>query len=95
MKPRADKIIDRHDASDIFCDGVLGISMRQDVLRVTLHADRTDAGDGKSVNRVVIAHLSMPPGGFVDLYNQMSAAMKRLTKTGKVKDVENPPQQPA
>ena len=95
MKTRADKIIERHDAPDIFCDGVLGVSMRQDVLRITLCTDRIDAQDGKTVNRVVIGHLSMPPAGFVELYNQMTAVVQRLTKTGKLHRVESPPQQPA
>ena len=88
MKQRADKTIDRHEAPDIFCDGVLAISLRNDVLRITLHADRIDATDGKTVNRVVIGRLSMPQAGFVDLYNQMGAAMKRLEKSGKVRAVE-------
>jgi hypothetical protein len=92
---RADKIIDRHDAPDIFCDGVLAITIRQDVLRLTLYADRVDAEDGKTVNRVVIAHLSMPPAGFVEPYNEMTAVVQRLTKAGKVRQVEKPPQQPS
>jgi hypothetical protein len=85
MVQRADKII---DAPDIFCDGVLAIAFRQDVLRLTLHADRIDAEDGKTVNRVVIGHLSMPPGGVVELYNQMTAVVQR-------RQVEKPPQQPS
>jgi hypothetical protein len=84
---RADKIIDRHDAPDIFCDGVRAITIRQDVLRLTLYADRVDAEDGKTVNR--------PPAGFVELYNQMTAVVQRLTKAGKVRHVEKPPQQPS
>ena len=95
MKTRADNIIERHDAPDIFCDGVLAISLSQDVLRLTLHTDRIDAADGKTLNRVVIGHLSMPPAGFVDLYNQMTAVVRRLTKAGKVRQVESPPQQPS
>jgi hypothetical protein len=95
MKTRADNIIDRHDAPDIFCDGVLAISLSQDVPRLTLHADRIDAADRKTVNRVVIGHLSMTPAGFVDLYNQMTAVVQRLTKAGKVHRVESPPQQPS
>jgi hypothetical protein len=95
MKTRADNIIDRHDAPDIFCDGVLAISLSQDVPRLTLHADRIDAADRKTVNRVVIGHLSMTPAGFVDLYNQMTAVVQRLTKAGKVQRVESPPQQPS
>jgi hypothetical protein len=95
MKQRADKIIDRHDAPDIFCDGARAITFRNDVLRLTLCADRVDAEDGKTVNRVVIGHLSMPPGGFVELYNQMTAVVQRLTKAGKVRQVEKPPQQPS
>ena len=95
MTQRADKIIDRHDAPDIFCDGVLAITFRNDVLRLTLYADRVDAEDGKTVNRVVIAHLSMPPAGFVELYNEMTAVVQRLTKAGKVRQVEKkPPEQP-
>jgi hypothetical protein len=90
MKQRADKIIDRHDAPDIFCDGVLAIGLRQDVARLTLHTDRIDAADSKTVNRVVIGHLSMTPAGFVDLYNQMTAVVQHLTKTGKVHRVESP-----
>jgi hypothetical protein len=58
---------------------------RHDVLRLTLRADRVDPEDGKTVNLVVIAHLSMPPAGFVDLYNQMTAVVQRLTKAGKVR----------
>jgi hypothetical protein len=93
MVQRADKIIDRHDAANIFCDGVLALTFRQDVLRLTLYADRVDAEDGKTINRVVMGHLTMPPAGFVDLYNQMTAVVQRLTKAGKVRQVETPPQQ--
>jgi hypothetical protein len=67
----------------------------QAVLRLTLYVDRIDAADGKTVDRVVIGHLSMPPAGFVDLYNQMTAVVQRLTKAGKVRHVESPPQQPS
>jgi hypothetical protein len=95
MKQRADNIINRHDAPDIFCDGVLALSFREDVARLTLHADRIDPADGKTLNRVVIGHLAMTPAGFVDLYNQMTAVVQHLTKTGKVRQVESPPQQPA
>ena len=94
MAQRAGKIIDRHDAPDIFCDGVLAVTLSQDVLRLTLHTDRIDAADGKTVNRVVIGHLSMPPAGFVELYNQMTAVVQRLTKAGKLKQLGKPPQQP-
>jgi hypothetical protein len=95
MKTRADNIIERHDAPDIFCDGVLAVTLSQDVLRLTLHTDRIDAANGKTVNRVVTGHLSMTPAGFVDLYNQMIAVVRRLTKAGKLHRVESPPQQPA
>jgi hypothetical protein len=88
---KADKIIDRHDAPNIFCDGVLAITYRQEVLRLTLYADRVDAEDGKTVNRVVIGHLSMPPAGFVELYNEMTAVVQRLSKAGKVHRVEKEP----
>jgi hypothetical protein len=84
MKQDSHNIIDRHDAPDIFCDGALGISFRHSMCRITLHSDRVDALDGKSVNRVVIGHLSMPPTGFVDLYNMMSGVMKQLKKAGVV-----------
>jgi hypothetical protein len=86
------KIIDRDDAPDIFCDGVLAIELRHDVLRITLHTERIDAADGKTINRVIVGHLAMPQAGFVDLYNQMTAGMKRLTKAGKVKQVTKPAQ---
>jgi len=95
MNQRAEKIIDRHDAPEIFCDGALTVSIRQDVVRLTLYADRVDANDGKTVNRVVIGHLSMPPAGFVELYNQMTAVVQRLTKAGKARQVEKPSQQPS
>jgi len=54
-----------------------------------------NAADGKTVNRVVIGHLSMPPAGFVELYNQMTAVVQRLTKAGKARQVEKPSQQPS
>jgi len=95
MNQRAEKIIDRHDAPEIFCDGALTVSIRQDVVRLTLYADRVDANDGKTVNRVVIGHLLMPPVGFVNLYNQMTAAMQHLTKAGKVRPPEKPKEQPS
>ena len=95
MKTRADKIIERHDAPDIFCDGVLAINLSQDVAHLTLHTDRLDTADGKTVNRVVIGHLAMTPAGFVDLYNQMTAVVQHLTKAGKVRQVESPPQHPS
>jgi hypothetical protein len=84
MKQKASNIIDRHDAPDIFCDGALGINFRHNVCRITLHADRIDPSDGKTVNRVVIGHLSMPPTCFVDLYNRMSVSMDQLQKAGVV-----------
>jgi hypothetical protein len=68
--------------------------LSQDVLRLTLHTDRIEAADGKTVNRVVTGHLSMTAAGFVDLYNQMTAVVQRLNKAGKVRQVESPPQQP-
>jgi hypothetical protein len=71
------------------------MTLGQDVLRLTLHTDRIDPADGKTVNRVVIGHLSMPPAGFVDLYNQMTAVVQRLTKAGKVHKVETHSQQPS
>jgi hypothetical protein len=85
MPERADKIIDRPDAPDIFCDGALAIGIRNDVVRITLMSERVDAADGKTVNRVVIGHLALPPAAFVGLYNHMGAAMKQLTKTGRVR----------
>jgi hypothetical protein len=88
MMQRADKIIDRHDAPELFCDAVLAISFRHDVVRLALVSDRIDAEDSKAVNRVVIGHLSMPPAGFVELYNQMTAVVQRLTQAGKVRQVE-------
>jgi len=92
---QANKIIDRHDAPNIFCDGVLAITYRQEVLRLTLYADRVDAEDGKTVNRVVVGHLSMPPAGFVELYNEMTAVVQRLSQAGKVRQVEKQlPEQP-
>jgi hypothetical protein len=84
MNQSSGNIIDRHDAPDIFCDGALGISMRHNICRITLYSDRIDASDGKAVNRVVIGHLSMPPTGFVDLYNKMSGVMEQLKKAGLV-----------
>jgi hypothetical protein len=84
MNQSSGNIIDRHDAPDIFCDGALGISMRHNICRTTLYSDRTDSSDGKTVNRVVIGHLSMPPTGFVDLYNKMSGVMEQLKKAGLV-----------
>ncbi|CDX11075.1 hypothetical protein MPLB_1040002 [Mesorhizobium sp. ORS 3324] len=94
LNQRTEKIIDRLDAPEIFCDGALAISFRQDVLRLTLFSDRVDALDGKNVNRVVVGQLTIPPSGFVDLYNQMTAVMARLTQAGKVHHVEKPVQQP-
>lgn len=38
MKQKADKIIERHDAPDIFCDGALAIGIRDDLCRITLRA---------------------------------------------------------
>jgi len=95
MNQRAEKIVDRHDAPEIFCDGVLAITFRHDVLRLTLYSDRVDAEDSKTVNRVVVGQLSMPPAGFVELYNQMTAVVQRLTQAGKVRQVEKPSQQPS
>jgi hypothetical protein len=95
MKQKADKIIDRYDAPDIFCDGALAIGYRHELCRITLHSDRVDPVDGETVNRIVVAHLSIPAAGFVDLYNQMTAAMQRLTKAGRVQAVERTPQQPS
>ena len=54
-----------------------------------------NAVDGKTVNRVVIGHLSMPPAGFLELYNQMTGVVQRLTKAGKARQVEKPSQQPS
>jgi len=54
-----------------------------------------NAVDGKTVDRVVIRHLSMPQAGFVELYNQMTAVVQRLTKAGKARQVEKPSQQPS
>lgn len=82
MKQGSGKIIDRHDAPDIFCDGALGITFRHGVCRITLHSDRIDALDGKTVNRVVVGHLSMPPTCFVDLYNKMSGLMEKMKEAG-------------
>ncbi|TPK97629.1 MULTISPECIES: hypothetical protein [unclassified Mesorhizobium] len=93
MNQRVEKIIDRPDAPEIFCDGALAISFRQDVLRLTLYSDRIDAAERANVNRVVVGQLSMPPAGFVDLYNQMTAVMARLTQAGKVQPVEQLAQQ--
>jgi hypothetical protein len=84
MKESSGNIIDRPDAPDIFCDGALGIGMRHNMCRITLHSDRIDASDGKTVNRVVIGNLAMPPTGFVDLYNKMSGVMEQLKKAGLV-----------
>ncbi|CDX20485.1 hypothetical protein MPL3356_320002 [Mesorhizobium plurifarium] len=95
MNQRVEKIIDRPDAREIFCDGALAISFRQDVLRLTLYSDRIDAVERANINRVVVGQLSMPPAGFVDLYNQMTAVMARLTQAGKVHPVEQKQQQPS
>ena len=95
MNERTEKIIDRHDAPEIFCDGALAISFRNDVLRLTLYSDRVDVEDSKTVNRVVVGQLSVPPAGFVELYNQMTAVVQRLTQAKKVRQVEKPSQQPA
>lgn len=92
MKQEADKIIERHDAPDIFCDGALAITIRHDLCRITLRSDRVDPVDGETVNRIVVGHLSIPAAGLVDLYNQMTAAMQRLTKAG-VRSVEGTPPQ--
>jgi hypothetical protein len=90
MKQGSGNIIDRHDAPDIFCDGALGISFRHNVCRITLHTDRVDSSDGKTVNRVVVGHLSMPPTCFVDLYNKMSGVMEQLKKAGVVQAAAAP-----
>jgi tetratricopeptide (TPR) repeat protein len=83
MKQKADNIIERHDAPDIFCDGALAIGFRHDVCRIRLHSDRVDPVDGETVNRIVVGHLSIPAAAFVDLYNQMTAAIQRVTKAGE------------
>src|SRR5262245_56189407 len=80
---KADKVIDRHDVPDIFCDGTIAITYRHNVCRITLHSDRVDPVDGK-VNRVVIGHLLMSPASFVDFYNMLSGAMERMRKAGLV-----------
>lgn len=95
MKQKADKIVDRADAPDIFCDGALSISFRHDICRIALHADRLDPADGKTVNRVVVGHLTMPPACFVDLYNKMSQAMEHLKKAGVVKPAQKAPVKPS
>ncbi len=87
MTQGSGNIIDRHDAPDIFCDGALGIGFRHNVCRITLHTERIDASDGKTVNRVVIGHLSMPPSCFLDLYSKMSGLMEQLKKAGVVQAV--------
>src|SRR5262245_21197618 len=79
MKREADKIIERHHAPDIFCDSALAISFRHNLCRITLRSDRLDPVDGETVNR------------FVDLSNQMTAAIQRLTKAGRVRAVERTP----
>jgi hypothetical protein len=84
MNQSSDKIIDRHEAPDIFCDGALGIGFRHNVCRITLHTERVDASDGKTLNRIVVGHLSLPPTGFVDLYNKMSGIIEQLKKAGLV-----------
>ncbi|WP_027168101.1 hypothetical protein [Mesorhizobium sp. WSM3224] len=90
MNQGAEKIIDRLDAPEVFCDGALAISFRQDVLRFTLYSDRINAEERANVNRVVVGQLAMPSAGFVELYNQMTAVMARLTQAGKVHQVEQP-----
>ncbi|UCI06124.1 hypothetical protein [Mesorhizobium sp. B1-1-8] len=95
MNQRTEKITDRLDAPEIFCDGALAISFRQGVLRLALYSDRIDAEDRANVNRVVVGQLAMPSAGFVDLYNQMTSVMARLTQAGKVHQVEQPAQQPS
>jgi hypothetical protein len=95
MNQRSEKTIDRLDAPEIFCDGALAISFRQDMLRFTLYSDRFDAEERENINRVVVGQLAMPSMGFVDLYNQMTAVMARLTQAGKVREVEKLQQQPS
>jgi hypothetical protein len=95
MNQRSEKIIDRLDVPELFCDGALAISFRQDMLRFTLYSDRVDAEERANVNRVVVGQLAMPSAGFVDLYNQMTAVMARLTQAGKVREVEKLQQQPS
>ncbi|MEZ2330094.1 hypothetical protein AB6802_10235 [Mesorhizobium sp. RCC_202] len=95
MNKRSEKIIDRLDAPEIFCDGALAISFRQDMLRFTLYSDRVDAEERANINRVVVGQLALPSAGFVDLYNQMTAVMARLTQAGKVREVEKLQQQPS
>ncbi|MBZ9990781.1 hypothetical protein LB572_27110 [Mesorhizobium sp. BH1-1-5] len=62
-------------------------------MRLTLYSDRIDAAERANINRVVVGQLSIPPAGFVDLCNQMTAVMARLTQAGKVHPVELPQQQ--
>jgi len=84
MNQSSGKIIDRYEAPDIFCDGALGIGFRHNVCRIALYSERVDASDGKTVNRVVVGHLSLHPTGFVDLYNKMSGIIEQLKKAGVV-----------
>lgn len=91
MKQKADRIIEAANVQDIFCDGALAITFRHDVCRISLHADRIDPNDGKTVNRVVVSYLTMPPACFVDLYNKMSQAMAQLKKAGVVQAAAKPP----
>jgi hypothetical protein len=51
-----------------------------------------NAVDGKSVEP---RRDRAPSAGFVELYNQMTAAVQRLTKAGKARQVEKPSQQPS
>jgi hypothetical protein len=82
----------RHDAPDIVC-GRVAIGIRNDLCRITLRSDRVDPVDGETVNRIVVGHLSIPAAGFIDLYNQMTAAIQRLTKAGRVQAAKRTPQQ--
>ena len=84
LKEHSDKLVERNDAPEIFCDGAHTIAIRNDVVRITLHSDRLNAEDGKTIERVTCARLAIPCVAFVDLYNQMHQVMQQLQQAGAV-----------
>lgn len=77
-------IINSNQAPEIFSSGATAVRGRGDYFRVTLHSDRVDLGDTDKINRVVTAHIVMPPRGFVELYNHLAYIVKELKEAGLV-----------
>lgn len=91
LKEHSNKVIDRHDAPELYCDGAMSIQSKNDVFRFTLHSDRLDMTDGKTTNRVVVGHIAMPAPCFVDLFNQMQQIMQQLQNQGAIATMPSAP----